>query len=99
MNGVTSDIGSTAENLRGIAISPKGNMVAAANLDGFVEIWDLDNNNAQKNLYVKEGQLIDALAFSENGKYLAFGTEEGELTIYDLELREVFYDDRGHTTQ
>ncbi len=96
LNGVTAEIGSTAENLRGIAISPNGNQVAAANLDGLVEIWDLDNNNAQRNLYVDENNSpIDALAFSKDGKYLAFGTEDGGLTIYDLNLRDIFYEDAG----
>ena len=94
--GVTSEIGSTAENLRGIAISPSGTQVAAANLDGLVEIWDLANNNEQRNLYVDDDSSpIDALAFSEDGKYLAFGTEDGGLTIYDLELKDAFYDDEG----
>ncbi len=96
LGGVTTEIGSTAENLRGIAISPNGNQVAAANLDGLVEIWDLDNNNAQRSLYVDDnGSPIDALAFSEDGKYLAFGTEDGGLTIYDLNLRDTFYEDAG----
>lgn len=96
LNGVTSEIASTAENLRGIAISPNGNQVAAANLDGLVEIWDLENNNAQRTLYVDENESpIDALAFSEDGKYLAFGTEDGGLTIYDLDSKTIFYEDAG----
>ena len=93
MNGVTTEIGSTAERLRGIAISPDGTKVAAANLDGYVEMWDLANDNAQRNLYVKEGEPIDALAFNEEGTLLAFGTEDGHLIIWDLDERDVFYDD------
>ncbi|MEQ9425367.1 MAG: High-affnity carbon uptake protein Hat/HatR [Cyclobacteriaceae bacterium] len=95
IGGNAVEIGTSAARLKAISISSDGSLVAGADEKGQVSIWDLQNDNAKRDIYLKDSKPIHALAFSNNNQYLAFGTQNGELTIYDLDNKEVFYENLG----
>ncbi|MCA9099249.1 MAG: hypothetical protein KDA36_12725, partial [Planctomycetaceae bacterium] len=63
--------------------SPNGKLLAVADWDGSVTIWDVESGE-QKNLFT-ESEGIHALAFSPDGSQLAIGSENKRLVLRKLE--------------
>lgn len=82
-----------------IAISPNAKMLAGGGNDGNVYLYDLSNLGAAPEKLVttelleedaskKRSPAINAVRFSNNGKRLAYGNEEGKIIVWDIELDE-----------
>ena len=87
----------------GVAVSPNGSLLAAANEDGLVYLWDMPNCRARDPLIGGYEKGVLALAFSPDGKWLASGSAGTEtdmrVIIWDLATRTIHANLVGHTGQ
>ena len=66
-----------------IAVSPNGRLVATANKEGTIMLFDVKNGKLLKTLPTQNGWVL-ALAFSPDGQYLYGGGEDKTIKIWDL---------------
>lgn len=92
----TTPIAQVASRVKSLTMSPGGNILAGGNEEGHVVLWDLNNNNEERQLYRTEKVPISAIAFSNDGQLLVFGDESGTVTIWDLEGKKVLKKMPGH---
>jgi WD40 repeat protein len=65
------------------AFSPDGGRVAIACHDGNVWVWAV-NDTARRPMLLPEGNQIEEIAFSRNGRLLAVGTRGGHARVWEL---------------
>jgi GTPase SAR1 family protein len=68
------------DDIRALAISPDGNILAAATFDG-IELYEWKSGRRQRGL--APGVPFHSVAFDQSGRYLAGGAS-GELRVWDL---------------
>jgi WD40 repeat protein len=73
-------------NLSAIALSPDGQSLATAGLDGTVRIWDPETGERLLSL-VGHAREVKALAFRPDGKALASGSLDGTVRIWEVDPR------------
>lgn len=68
-----------------MAFSPDGKLVIAAgrkyNVYGTITIWNLETGAILRNYTQETGIEVRSIAFSPNGKFFAYGTDDGKLTL------------------
>ena len=72
-----------------LAFSPKGNRLATASADRTVKIWNLEVPNPLPTANSNAGSRC--LSLTPDGRRLAFGEEDGSLTVCDLPKRRVLW--------
>lgn len=92
----STPIAQVASRVKSLTISPGGNILAGGNEEGHILLWDLKNNNEERQLYRTEKVSISAITFSNDGQLLVFGDESGIVTIWDLEGKKVLKKMPGH---
>ncbi|KAK7208475.1 WD40 repeat protein [Myxozyma melibiosi] len=94
-----SIISDTAKTFWAVAFSPDGIYLAATAIDGNLTVWDVrgDDPEVCGNLETKgtPGLCID---YSNDGRYIATGHENGGLYIFDTETSRLSYSLLGHTS-
>lgn len=71
-----------AGEITDLAITPDGNRLASASLDGTVRIWDLKTGLEVLTLDEHAGG-VEGLAFSPDGRRLASANHDGTIRIWD----------------
>ncbi len=70
-----------AEDVRSVAVSPDGELVAAAGSDRATRVWDV---SAGSELFtVARGSFMWRPAFSPDSRLVAVASEDGEIALYD----------------
>jgi WD40 repeat protein len=69
-------------NIRSVAFSPDGTMVAAADTNGMAKVWDM-RNSAAFNTFKARGP-IRTVSFDPTGKTLITGDDTGTTTMWDV---------------
>jgi len=70
--------------------NPKGEILATGGIDGTIDLWDTKNKNLIKTLLDTHGR-INSLEFSNDGKYLAAGSEYFFILSMSVEHPDVVY--------
>jgi len=86
-----------ATETRVITLSEHGEMMAAgSNMDGVIGVWSVTERRL---LWALEGhrRLLDALAFSPDGRWLASGSKDNSVRLWDMEAGEQHAVLEGHT--
>jgi WD40 repeat protein len=65
-----------------------GTKVVSASYDKSVKLWDLEKKKLQATSE-KHNQFVDCIAFSPNGEYIASGSWDEQIIIYDQKLKPI----------
>jgi WD40 repeat protein len=70
---------------RPLAFSPDGQMLAASNIAGTddVQVWEVATGKLRRQ-FQGHGQTVTALAFSPHGRWLASGSKDTTILVWDL---------------
>jgi WD40 repeat protein len=68
---------------KGVAFSPNGQLLAAGDDEGNVDLWQLGTGSSSRMVLSGHHRQVWALAFSPDGKHLLSGDRSGELRIWD----------------
>lgn len=75
---------------------PSGQLIASGSRDGTVIFWVLSNDKIEISLILNYKYWINSLDFSPDGHYIASGTGEGVIHIFDVNRMEPSKVLRGH---
>ncbi len=64
--------------------SPTGNLLASANEDGTIALWDLQTGQQLRNISAHE-RSVNGLSFHPNARLLASGGDDGVIKIWNLQ--------------
>src|SRR5262249_28841172 len=82
--------------IRSMALSPKGELLATGDNDGFVRLWDLATRQELVRLEGHGGPVL-SLRFSPDGKTLASGSGDTTARLWDVAGRRPIATLQGHT--
>ena len=66
-----------------VCYSPSGDVLATAQLDGKVRIWNAANMSPLREFKLKGRFIYGTLAFSPDGAWLATGAQNGDVSLWD----------------
>jgi WD40 repeat protein/serine/threonine protein kinase/tetratricopeptide (TPR) repeat protein len=79
----------------GLAISPDGNFLAAADLPSTIKLWDLRTGRIKNTLFGHQ-DMINGLAFSPDSRLLASGSDDCTVRVWDVDHGHEVRRYRGH---
>ncbi len=81
-----------------VAFSPGGEYLATGNMEGVIQVWNLENG---EELFTIQGHtgLVHNIAFSPDGKYVASASGDGTTRLWDAESRQELVTLTGHTNE
>ena len=97
----SEEIAKSVSKINKIALSPDAKTLVGGGEDGNVYIWDLtdmskgvttllrkEQDSVATSVNTKNDRAIKSVKFSNNGEYLAYGSEDGRLIIWDMKKYE-----------
>jgi WD40 repeat protein len=93
-----TEIAKVSSRVKALAISPDGKTLAGGTEGGDVLLWDLSNQNEQRQLYDQKGSSVSAIAFSSDGKQLVYGDDQGSLKVWNLVEKSLTKTLTGHSS-
>ncbi|MEO9967863.1 MAG: High-affnity carbon uptake protein Hat/HatR [Reichenbachiella sp.] len=93
------EIARVASRVHALALSPDGRYLAGGSQSGNVYLWDLDNENEEKSIYIKGGSAVHAISFNHDGSIIAIGDQEGDVILWDLNESKKLRTLTGHATK
>ncbi|MEP1033907.1 High-affnity carbon uptake protein Hat/HatR [Ekhidna sp.] len=90
----STELARSTTKINKIALSPDAKTLVGGGEDGNVYIWDLTDiskgattliNKSDESATSKGDRAIKSVRFSHSGKFLAYGSEDGRLVIWDME--------------
>lgn len=91
----STELARSTTKISKIALSPDAKTLVGGGEDGNVYLWDLTdigkgattliNKSEESTANTRAERAIKSVKFSNSGKYLAYGSEDGRLVIWDME--------------
>ncbi|WP_456459284.1 nSTAND1 domain-containing NTPase [Reichenbachiella sp.] len=94
-----TEIARVASRVKALALSPDGRYLAGGSESGSVYLWDLENENEEKSLYIKDGAPVHAISFNKKGDIIAIGDEEGDVILWDMKEGKQIRRLTGHSAK
>jgi WD40 repeat protein/transcriptional regulator with XRE-family HTH domain len=85
-----------ADGMTGVAVSPDGNLMATAGLDGSVVLWDMASGKEISTLRAHD-EAVSSVAFSPDGSRLLTASTDGTAKVWDVASGKLFATLAGHT--
>ncbi|MBN1935172.1 MAG: TIR domain-containing protein [Anaerolineae bacterium] len=86
------------DNVRSVAFSPDGTLLASGGADGKIFIWDTKTYRILGRAIEGHQGWVTCVAFSPDGKILASGSQDQEIILWDVKTRQPLgLPLRGHT--
>ena len=92
---ISTELARSTNRINKIALSPDAKTLVGGGNDGNIYIWDLTdigggattliNRTEETASTAKKSRAIKSIRFSNSGKYLAYGNDDGRLIIWDME--------------
>ncbi|WP_434684583.1 protein kinase domain-containing protein [Pseudanabaena minima] len=79
----------------GVTISPDSKILAGANSERTIELWDLQTNKRLRTLKGHTGRVYD-VNFSPDGKRLVSGSDDRKVIVWEVATGKVLYTLEGH---
>jgi WD40 repeat protein/serine/threonine protein kinase len=86
-----------SQDVRRVALSPDGRLLASGSWEGSVKLWDLRGGSAPLATFPLGGRAVLGLKFSPDAQQLAVGTSDGRLLLWDFRTQRQPRVLRGHT--
>ncbi len=90
--------GPTVSPIISISWSPDGRLIAAGQLDGVIQLWNVGVGYPLESLiWNKESRSdVNGLAWSPNGRILASAHQDGQVRLWDMEKKQLLHTLEGH---
>ncbi len=92
-------IAKTKSRIKSIALSPNGKYIAGASDKGEIILWDKSKDYSSKILYKNETRSITQITYSKDGKHIAFGDQQGLVSVYNMASKSIEYDLIGQSAR
>jgi len=76
------------DQIRAVAVSPDGHLLASGGFDNSVMLWDLATGQALGSPLSGHSDNVHSLAFSPDGRLLASGSSDDTIVLWDLAGRQ-----------
>lgn len=70
------------KHLYSVALSPSHNVLACVGAQGIIQLWDTESYQLLHEPFRQSRHALRSVLFSQNGKYLAHGGDNGVLTLW-----------------
>lgn len=85
-------------SVREILFSPNGKLLASAENDGLIKIWDAQTGGEWAS-FPKQAGGVNSISFSPDSKILASGSDDGAITLWDVASGDKMMTLKGHSRQ
>lgn len=75
--------------IRTLDFLPDNKRMFSAGTEGVISMWNLESGRSS--VFATPGSTVDILVVSRDGKYLAAGTRDGRIIIYEVDNRQASY--------
>jgi WD40 repeat protein len=93
-----TDVSNGSVQITSIDISSKGNYLAGISTDGNVLVWNPENNSDNFRIETT-GRNIKVIRFNPDKDLLAIGDENGNIELWDINLRKKISEVKAHNVQ
>ena len=86
------------DQIRTLDFLPDNRRMFSAGIEGVITMWDLSSGTSRE--FARVGSTVDILVVSKDGQYLAVGTRDGKIIIFEIEdaaNQFVLHEDAGNS--
>lgn len=92
-------VAKTKSRIKSFALSPDHNFIIGASDKGEIIMWDKSKSYSSQILYTNNKRSISQIAYSQDGKNIAFGDQQGLVSIFNLKSKTIEYDLIGQSAR
>ena len=92
-------IGKTKSRIKSFALSPDKNFIVGASDKGEIILWNKSKDYSSTILHNNPSRSISQITYSKDGKYIAFGDQQGLVSIFNVANKTIEYDLIGQSAR
>jgi hypothetical protein len=89
----------TKSRIKSFSISPDQNFIVGASDKGEIILWNKATSYSSTIIHTNSNRSISQITFSHNGQYIAFGDQQGLVSIMNVEDQTIEYDLIGQSAR